>query len=406
MKIALLHYTAPPVVGGVESVLAQHARLMADAGHSVRIIAGRGSRADPRIHFIHLHYADSQNSAILKLKAELDQGVVPTGFMEMVDMLTESLYQVLSGVDLLIAHNVCSLHKNLPLTAALRRMSAQLTSPKFILWHHDLAWTTPRYRGELHPGYPWDLLRIDWKEARQVAVSELRQQELAELLGVPLGRIQIIPNGLDLSQFLGLSEITCQIDRQYSLREAAPLLLLPVRLTPRKNIELALRTLACLRKLFPAAVLLVSGPLGAHNPANAGYFDELKELSCALGLERSAVFLAESDAAPLPDHVIAELYRLADALFLPSREEGFGLPLLEAGLARLPLFCADIPALRSLAGDYATYFSPDATPESVAAAILGRLESDPLYGMRLRVRQEYSWERIYRQQIAPLLDSV
>ena len=35
-SIALLHYSVPPVVGGVESVLAQHARLMAGAGHAVR----------------------------------------------------------------------------------------------------------------------------------------------------------------------------------------------------------------------------------------------------------------------------------------------------------------------------------------------------------------------------------
>ena len=33
MKIALLHYSAPPIVGGVESVLAHHAREMAAAGH-------------------------------------------------------------------------------------------------------------------------------------------------------------------------------------------------------------------------------------------------------------------------------------------------------------------------------------------------------------------------------------
>ena len=47
MKIALLHYSVPPVVGGVESVLAQQARLMADAGHAVQVIAGRGGQFDP-----------------------------------------------------------------------------------------------------------------------------------------------------------------------------------------------------------------------------------------------------------------------------------------------------------------------------------------------------------------------
>lgn len=39
MNIVLVHYSAPPVVGGVESVLAHQARLMADAGHTVKIIA-------------------------------------------------------------------------------------------------------------------------------------------------------------------------------------------------------------------------------------------------------------------------------------------------------------------------------------------------------------------------------
>ena len=53
-EVALLHYSAPPVVGGVESVLGHHARLMADAGHQVRIVAGRGEQVDPRIPFIHL----------------------------------------------------------------------------------------------------------------------------------------------------------------------------------------------------------------------------------------------------------------------------------------------------------------------------------------------------------------
>ena len=41
MNIAILHYSVPPIVGGVESVIAHHARLMAANGHSVRLIAGR-----------------------------------------------------------------------------------------------------------------------------------------------------------------------------------------------------------------------------------------------------------------------------------------------------------------------------------------------------------------------------
>ncbi|MBI3739501.1 MAG: glycosyl transferase family 1, partial [Chloroflexi bacterium] len=48
MKITLLHYAALPIIGGVESVMGHHARLMTDAGHQVRVIAGRGEQVDAR----------------------------------------------------------------------------------------------------------------------------------------------------------------------------------------------------------------------------------------------------------------------------------------------------------------------------------------------------------------------
>ena len=66
-NVALLHYSAPPIVGGVESVLGYHARLMADAGHQVRIVAARGEQTDPRIPFIHVPLTDSRHPEILEL---------------------------------------------------------------------------------------------------------------------------------------------------------------------------------------------------------------------------------------------------------------------------------------------------------------------------------------------------
>jgi glycosyltransferase involved in cell wall biosynthesis len=101
--------------------------------------------------------------------------------------------------------------------------------------------------------------------------------------------------------------------------------------------------------------------------------------------------------------VISDFYHLADALFLPSREEGFGIPVLEAGLAGLPIFCSDIPPLRDLGGSNATYFSPDADPTELADTMAECLAAHPVFRMRTEVRREYTWERIYSGQIAPLL---
>ena len=71
-----------------------------------------------------------------------------------------------------------------------------------------------------------------------------------------------------------------------------------------------------------------------------------------------------------------QLYRLADALLLPSREEGFGIPILEAALARIPVFCSDIPPLVELGKDAVFYFAPDADPAAVAERISSVLDAD------------------------------
>jgi mannosylglucosylglycerate synthase len=401
-KVALLHYAAPPIVGGVESVVGHHARLMADAGHQVCIVAGRGEQTDARVPVVQVPLADSRHPDILRIKSELDAGRLPPEFSRLADSLAADLNEVLGDADILIAHNVCSLNKNLVLTAAVRNLSNIL---QVILWHHDLAWTTPRYRHELHDGYPWDLLKQAWTDVRQVTISEMRQQELADLYQISTGEITVIPNGVDVPAFHKLEEQTRAYVQQLDLVKAAPLLLLPVRITPRKNIELALQVCANLLQDFPDTKLVITGPLGPHNPANTDYFETLRILRRDLKLEAVVHFLAELTQDYMPDAVISDFYHLADALFLPSREEGFGIPILEAGLAGLPIFCSDIPTLRNLGGTHATYFSPDADPVELANRIVNHLTFDPIFRMRVRARREFSWEGIYARQIAPLLET-
>jgi glycosyltransferase involved in cell wall biosynthesis len=187
------------------------------------------------------------------------------------------------------------------------------------------------------------------------------------------------------------------------LLDAAPILLLPVRVTPRKNIELALFALAELKKQFPQAALVVTGPLGPHNVNNIKYFEKLTSLRARLRLEGSAHFLAELVDSFLPDEVIADFYRIADALLFPSREEGFGIPLIEAAFSHLPAFCADIPPLRELGLDDAMFFSPDEDPAKIAAMLAEYFQSALPARLALRARSSFRWEAIYRQCIAPIL---
>jgi mannosylglucosylglycerate synthase len=403
MKITLLHYSAPPVVGGVESVMGHHARLMAEAGHEVQIVAGRGNQTDERVRFVHVPLADSRHPMVSSIKEQLDLGNIPNDFGGLVEKLTEELWDIVSETDCLIAHNVCSLNKNLILTAALKNISERSQHLQLILWHHDLAWTTPRYQDELHDGYPWDLLRSAWEGVEQVTISEFRRRELATLMGIPEDVISVIPNGVDVPRFLKLEATTSGFVDQLALLNACPIILLPVRITPRKNIELALQVLAVIRQEFSQVKLIITGPLGPHNPGNAEYYAKLRALRKSLLLDDAACFLAELTGEFLPDEVISDFYHLADLLFLPSREEGFGIPVLEAGLVGMPTFCADIPPLRDLGMHFVHFFSLEESPAKIAGRILEHLTSSPLFEFRSQVRSKYAWRNIYERQIEQLL---
>jgi glycosyltransferase involved in cell wall biosynthesis len=404
MHIVLLHYSAPPVVGGVETVVEHQALQLTRAGHQVRVLAGRGETWDARIPVEILARMDTRHPQNLKIKTGLDAGLIPDQFDVLVQQIQSDLQNALSGANVVIAHNVASLNKNMALTVALNNLWKERQIPRLILWQHDLAWTTQRYQTELHPGWPWDLLRTAWPGAKQVTVSEARRSELADLMQISPQEIDVIPAGLDMADFLGLQPRTVSLMDSLLLSQAAPILLIPVRITRRKNLELALATLSALRKDLPRAALLVTGTVGAQNTANNEYLAHLKKLRSDLALEDAAHFLVEFAPEGLSETCLADFYRIADALFLPSKEEGFGIPILEAGLSRLPIFCSDLPALRDLAGHFATYFSVDDSGKNIGRLISRQLKTDPVYRLRVRLRQVYSWQSIYFRQLAPLLE--
>jgi len=276
-------------------------------------------------------------------------------------------------------------------------------SPRLILWHHDLAWARPRDRPTLHPGAPWDLLRTPWPGAVQVVVSEARRAELAAVAGIQPETIAVVPNGVDLAKMWKLDQRTTELIAKIDLFGAVPLLLLPSRITPRKNIELALRVVAEMRAAGRPAGLVVTGPVDPHRPSGRAYLEQLLALRRTLALDDSVWFLSEEVHGPPSDAMMDDLYRLADILFLPGRDEGFGLPILEAAVNRLPIVCTGLPTLRELAGDAALYIGADDDPAEISARVLQRVDADRLGLLAREVRSRYAWEAVYRERIAPLL---
>jgi glycosyltransferase involved in cell wall biosynthesis len=408
-RVAILHYASPPVVGGVESTIAYHARGLADLGYAVHVISGEGAVFDNRVETHIDPLFSSTHLEVLQVKAELDAGRVAPGFAALVERIKSSLHGALEGCTTCIAHNVLTLHKNLPLTAALALVH-QTAALRLVAWCNDLAWTNTQYQSELYPGYPYDLLRTAWDRTHYVTISEARRIELAALLRIPAEQITVVVPGIDPATFFKWTPVMRKLEQQLGLLDADGVLLLPARITRRKNIQLGLRVLAAVRHLSSRDFrLVITGPPGPHNPANPGYLGELLALRRELGIKGAAHFLyacGDSDQPLIPDDdTVANLYQMADALLFPSTQEGFGIPILEAGLAGIPIFCADIPPLRQTGQQEAFYFDPvNTSPSAIAQAILDYLDDSPAYRLRHRVRQAYRWDVLIRDQVVPLLE--
>lgn len=79
------------------------------------------------------------------------------------------------------------------------------------------------------------------------------------------------------------------------------------------------------------------------------------------------------------------------------------MPVLEAGLAGVPVAATQIPAALEVAHQEALIFQLDDTPQQVAARILSMLDSNPISRLRRRIRLEYTWEAIFARDIEPML---
>jgi len=409
---AILHYTAPPVVGGVEAVIRAHARVFIDAGHPVSIVAGRGERRclphGCEFHLIpEMH---SQHPRIAEINATLERGKVPDDFHNLSDQLRETLEPLLQDVDFLLLHNLFTKHFNLPLTDALYRLLDEDKIWRCIAWCHDFTWTSPTSRSKVHPGYPWDMIRTKRSDTTYVVVSQHRQRMLAEMFSCSLDEIKVIYNGVDPNVLFGISDEIEDLITRLDLLSSDLIILMPVRVTRAKNIEYALRVVASLKSRECQPMLVLTGPPDPHDAKNMEYFRNLKELRSQLNVEREMRFVYESGPQQDRGYVIgpnqvADLMRVSDLIFMPSHREGFGMPIIEAGLLGIPVMATGIPAVIEIGGKNVILVEKSQDPAKTADQILKWSAEHPEHRLKRRVRQQYTWEEIYQRDISSLLRS-
>jgi glycosyltransferase involved in cell wall biosynthesis len=198
------------------------------------------------------------------------------------------------------------------------------------------------------------------RAARVLAISERTKRDLIELYRVPAERIVVTPLGVD-----------------------------PVfRPSTDGGRDFA---------LFVGAIQARKDPLAALAAARAAGLPLV-----AVGPEKDAALSAElrSGGADVrgyvPKEELARLYANAACVILPSRYEGFGLPVVEAMASGTPVVATPDPALREVAGDAAVFAEPSELGEAVRRAVEQR---ERWAAAGVARAQQFTWEATARRTL-------
>lgn len=402
-SVAIIHYSGPPVIGGVEFIIEAHAREFAEAGYRVKLIVGEGEEDSSDVKTIVIPELASAGGPLDDILTSLDNGDVPDGFHDAVKQVEKKVAAALRGVSVCMIHNVMTMHFNLVLTAALARLMKRKKSTRFIAWTHDLTFVDPVHEPHQHRRSPWSLLLQPRDGCDYCAISKQRQIEMRKLFRIPASRIPVIPDGVDIPELLRLSKKARKVFYEQRISTVDIVAITPARILRRKNLGVGMEIIAALKKRGYSVRWIITGAPDTHNPSSMKYFRLLNTLRKRLKVEKEVLFLCERFDDRISNEDLCALYRISDMLLFPSDREGFGLPVLEAGLAGLLVVINDIPALRELAKRDAVYIHLGDSSDAVAKKIIAARKKRPELMFRKRVMSQYAWEVVFDEKIVPAI---
>ena len=154
-----------------------------------------------------------------------------------------------------------------------------------------------------------------------------------------------------------------------------------------KNLPVLLEAFARVRSTHPNTQLVIAGDDPRH--------PEVRQRAAALP-EGSVILPGR-----LPESAVPDLYRGATMVVLPSRAEGFGLPVIEAMACGVPVICSDLPVLREIADGVAVFCDPN-DPAAFGDAIGAMLDAPGNAGRRqlgIERARSFTWERAAQQTV-------
>ena len=390
-RIAIISYHTSPLAplggaetGGLNVYVRELASELAERGHHVDVFTRRTDSTSPGT--LPISDGGSPLGRVVQIAAGPQRYEEKNTLPEYVDEFADGVADFVAAegtkYDIIHSHYWLS-------GLAAEQLKARWDVPHIVMFH-TLGEVKARSRVSESEPEPRIAAETDIARSadRIVVASKDEQQLLARYYGADVGRISVVPCGVNLGLFQPIEKEEAR--RQLGLREDDKILLFVGRIEPLKGVDILLGAAAQLESESDCFVLIVGG----DDSTRDGEMEHLRDLASQLGIAERVSFMGAVDHERLP-----LFYNAADVCVVPSFYESFGLVALEAMACGTPVVASRVGGLSVAVRDSETgYLIPWRCPEPFAERLellLGNEELRNRFGQAAREEVErFRWGNV------------
>jgi glycosyltransferase involved in cell wall biosynthesis len=223
-----------------------------------------------------------------------------------------------------------------------------------------------------------------------IAVSQLLKNEVQWMYNVADAKTSVAPNGLSFDAFDASRIDAGEVKRRYGIGPLDPTALFVGRMTTQKGPDLLMQALPSILKFHPSAKFIFSGA-GDMNR-------QIEQMAHQLGVAHACRFYGV-----MPRGELITLYQACDCAVVPSRNEPFGIVVLEAWAAHKPVIVTHNGA--EFVWHNVNGFKVYANPDSIAwgiGTLFGNFDHARWMGAKGReaVENSFTWDSVAQRTLA------
>src|SRR3990167_4384255 len=357
-----------------------------------------------------------------------------------VNALTDALKKALDGADVVITHDYIYQNAALKHNFAIRRVAEEMPNIRWLHWIHSA--TSPVTLDLLRNYFSDEYLKLVQKpfpNSRYVFFNHWSIPRIANNFNVDQKIVRVVHHTIDAYGYLKISEPIRDLAEKYSFLKADAICIYPCRLDRGKQVQMAIKTMACLKKHDMDVRMVV---VDFHSTAGdkVTYRDELKQVGIDWGLAAGELIFTSEERPmwnyEMPHEQGADLMRLSNVFIMPSVSESYSLVTQEAGLCKQVVvlnydfppfrdifgpnaiyrkYSSNVDALSGLDGNTNTEYGPNAaSPEErktyesryhyeTAGMIKSRLLDGGPMELSTFIRQHRNLQAVFKKELEPLI---